>query len=562
MLKLFFSGRYAGRSPSLSPHSSVLLILATLLVLGFMTTSLASYFASRDAIRQNIIDTELPLTSDNAYSEIQRDLVQPIVISNMMAHDTFLRDWVLDGETDTPRITNYLREIMNNYGAVTTFFISDKTQKYYQTNGVLKMVNPANAHDTWYYRTRKASEPYAIEVDTDEANHGRLTIFIDTQVFDYNHRFIGITGIGLNVRSITSMIDRYKLRFDRNVYFVGDDGYVVLVGSAGGPLDKKAGDPIADIPELKRLIEATQKPNGESFEYRAKGTHHFANVRYIPELRWYLVVDKSELGPLAGVRHTLYMNLIVCAVIIVVALALMMMILGRYRRQIRTAENERYGALSSLAHDIRAPHSSILALVHMQRTRGQTSLPADVIDRIEHYTNRASELADDFVHLARAETQRYSFERTNVGDILMDAIDEIAPKAQSKHIAIEVTTPESVCFARADRTLLTRVFINVLDNAIKYSPPDTKIMCILLLDAAVSRVRCVISDNGYGIAPEAHGRLFKRFSRFRLEDQPREDGIGLGLVFVKTVMTRHGGDVTLDSAPGRGTTVLLELVAA
>ena len=70
---------------------------------GFIVTSLASYFVARASIRRNIVDNDLPLTSDNIYSEIQKDLVRPTFISSMMARDTFLRDWVLSGEREIGR---------------------------------------------------------------------------------------------------------------------------------------------------------------------------------------------------------------------------------------------------------------------------------------------------------------------------------------------------------------------------------------------------------------------------------------------------------------------------
>ncbi|CAB3753545.1 sensor histidine kinase [Paraburkholderia solisilvae] len=543
-----------------SPHDSVLAVLTLLLIIGFVTTSLASYFASRNAIRQSIIDTELPLTSDNAYSEIQRDLIQPIVISTMMAHDTFLRDWVLSGEGDVRQVTNYLHEIGRQYGTVTAFFISDRTHRYYQTNGVLKTVSTASAHDKWYFSMRTLAEPYTVEVDADEANRGELTVFINSRVFDYEGALIGVTGVGINVKSIRELIDTYKRRFDRNVYFVGEDGRIVLTGSAGGPLGEHAGDRLANNTEFGHLFAGRRHTLSDNFEYRANGSSHFANVRYIPELRWYLVVDKSESGPLAGVRQALYMNLLVCGLTIVVALFLMTLVLRRYRKQIRVAENERYGALSSLAHDIRSPHSSILALIDLQRGATKRLPEPEFFSRIESYTRRASELADDFVQLARAETQRYSLERTNIGDVLLEAMDEIAPRAQRKQIAVTFAASDDICFALADRTLLMRTLINLLDNAIKYSPAGSRVDCAVKRLGA--RVECAVRDYGYGIAPEAQLRLFQRFARFRVEGQPEEEGVGLGLVFVKTVVARHGGSVRVDSAPGRGTTMEIALPAA
>ncbi|HSC84846.1 MAG TPA: GGDEF domain-containing protein, partial [Pseudomonas sp.] len=154
---------------------TLLLLLLVLLFGGFLATTLASYYASRDNIRYSIVNTELPLTSDNIYSEIQKDLIRPTLIASMMSHDTFLRDWVLAGEQDAEPMTRYLREVQEHYGAYTSFFISEKTRTYYQAKGVLKQVREGEPRDAWYFRVRNMAEPYEISVDPDLANQDRLT---------------------------------------------------------------------------------------------------------------------------------------------------------------------------------------------------------------------------------------------------------------------------------------------------------------------------------------------------------------------------------------------------
>ena len=95
--------------PKRHTQTSLVLLLLFLLGSGFLTTSLLSYYASRDSIRQNIVNTELPLTSDTIYSEIQKDLIRPTQIASMMSRDTFLRDWALAGEQNPEPVTRYLR---------------------------------------------------------------------------------------------------------------------------------------------------------------------------------------------------------------------------------------------------------------------------------------------------------------------------------------------------------------------------------------------------------------------------------------------------------------------
>ena len=158
--------------PSSSPLNrqwSLIVLLLVLLGSGFLVTSLASYYAALDSIRAGIVNTELPLTSDNVYSEIQKDLVRPILISSMMSRDTYMRDWVLGGEQDAEQITRYLREVQEHYATVTSFFVSAKTHTYYQAKGVLKQVNEAEPRDDWYFRVRDMHAPYEINVDVDLA---------------------------------------------------------------------------------------------------------------------------------------------------------------------------------------------------------------------------------------------------------------------------------------------------------------------------------------------------------------------------------------------------------
>lgn len=124
------------------------------MVVGFLATSLTSYFVARDSISRNISEQMLPLTSDNIYSEIQRDLLRPILISSVMATDTFVRDWALSGEDDNTQIIAYLTEIQQEYDTITAFFVSENTRQYYHPSGVLKTVSENDPDDAWYFRVR------------------------------------------------------------------------------------------------------------------------------------------------------------------------------------------------------------------------------------------------------------------------------------------------------------------------------------------------------------------------------------------------------------------------
>ena len=162
----------------------LLLLVSFLLCSGFFATTLSGYFVSKQTIRDAIIDQDLPLTSSNIYSEIQKDLVRPVLIASTMASDTFLRDWVLQGERNVSEMARYLGEIKKRYGAFSSFFVSEKSGIYYTSEGVLKRVAQAEPRDAWYFRVSAMQEDYEINVDPDLANQDALTIFI-------NYREIG-----------------------------------------------------------------------------------------------------------------------------------------------------------------------------------------------------------------------------------------------------------------------------------------------------------------------------------------------------------------------------------
>jgi CHASE2 domain-containing sensor protein/signal transduction histidine kinase len=225
---------------------------------------------------------------------------------------------------------------------------------------------------------------------------------------------------------------------------------------------------------------------------------------------------------------------------------------------LHTAEQAREDALRLLSHDMRSPHASVLALIDEELAAPSSERTRTLLRHIERYTRRALTLADDFVQLTRAESQAYAFEPVNLADVVLDASDEIWPQARAKRIHIETVFEGELHWIRADRSLMTRAVANLLNNAVKYSPSDTRVH-IVLAPGESNSVDCKIADQGYGMAEEAKAHLFERFRRFHVPGQPHTQGAGLGMALVKTVVTRHEGEVKVESEPGRGTTVTVSL---
>jgi len=305
------------------------LLLTVLLIIGFLFTSLVSYFTAHESIKTQMEKTTLPLTSDNIYSEIQKDLLQPIVISSMMANDTFVRNWVVTGERDEEKITSYLKEIQTQYNAVTSFFVSEKTRKYYHSSGVLRKVDQYDSQDNWYFRTREMSTDYEINVDIDTADTSSLAVFLNHRMYNNSGEYIGTIGIGLAMNTVQASIEYYKKQYDRQVYFIDNKGAVTLHG-----LYNHLPKTIHQIPELAKFTTQILNTPNNAIAYEKKGSTHYINTRFIPEFNWYLVIEQQEEVEGKKLQNTLILNLAISLFISIIMIILVIVIISGYQKKI------------------------------------------------------------------------------------------------------------------------------------------------------------------------------------------------------------------------------------
>jgi diguanylate cyclase (GGDEF)-like protein len=309
----------------------VIWILSVLLLGGFLSISLISYRVAHDSISAQIADNALPLTSDNIYSEIQQDLLRPIFISSLMAQDTFVRDWALAGEEEAPRMVRYLNEIQQQYNTMTSFFVSDKTRSYYHSTGVLRQVSEDKKEDEWYFRVRDMSseEDYEINIDIDTANPGITTVFINYRVYDYAGRFIGVTGVGLEMEMVKRLIEVYQKRYGRKVFFMDRQGEVTLHGAA-----YEGAENIRNITGLNKYATQILATPSSSLTYQRNGKTVYLNSRLVSEFDWYLMVEQEEDAAEERLMNTLLGNLLLSLVVTGVVLFFASLTIRRYQSRL------------------------------------------------------------------------------------------------------------------------------------------------------------------------------------------------------------------------------------
>jgi diguanylate cyclase (GGDEF)-like protein len=364
--------------------------ITLLMTIGFLSTSLISYFVARDSLSKDISEQMLPLTSDNIYSEIQRDLLRPVLISSFMATDTFVQEWVSGGEQSVSAIQSYLTEIRQQFGTITAFFVSEQTRLYYHPDGILRTVLESNPEDAWYFRVRSLTEEYEVNIDLDTADRNRLSIFINYRVLDGSGQYIGVTGVGLSVNAVSELIESYQQRYGRTIYFVDRAGNIALSQSlTDGPLR------IQEIPGLADQSEQILNTNSTSFSYAsAEGEVVYLNSRLVAEFDWYLVVEQHDADAEARIRNTLLVNIGLSLSVMVLVLLFAHFTLKAYQR--RLEEMATTDGLTGVAN--RHVFDSIVEQVRRSAKRRKKKVSLVSID-IDHF----KEVNDTYGHQAGDE---------------------------------------------------------------------------------------------------------------------------------------------------------------
>ncbi|WP_426393967.1 CHASE2 domain-containing protein [Ralstonia sp. R-29] len=226
---------------------------------------------------------------------------------------------------------------------------------------------------------------------------------------------------------------------------------------------------------------------------------------------------------------------------------------------VRQAERHREEALRFISHDMRSPQSAILALIELQRDTSRALDREALLSRIEQLSSRTLELADTFIDLARAESQALRLQDVDLVGLVLDAADEVWALANRHHVEVRVVA-DIEAPVRGDPRLLVRALVNLLNNAIKFSAEGSVVAVSLGEDETMFTV--AVADQGVGIALADQPRLFQPFHRLHEGTANAPAGSGLGLVFVKTVVDRHGGRIAVQSAPGLGSTFTVLLPRA
>jgi two-component system phosphate regulon sensor histidine kinase PhoR len=231
--------------------------------------------------------------------------------------------------------------------------------------------------------------------------------------------------------------------------------------------------------------------------------------------------------------------------------------------QAREAERARDNFLYHITHELRTPLTNIRAYAETL-SQGVIEDPQTVrecYNVIMGETQRLNRLIEDILNVSQLEvgSARLNPSEVAVDGLLRKVVQDMQGNADAKHLDLVLSLPAKTPRVRGDRDRLTVVLVNLIGNAIKYTPEGGRVE--IGCSSENERLRIDIADTGIGIAPEHQEKIFEKFYRVSDERVQGIPGTGLGLAIVKETVRLHGGNVFVNSTPGKGTTFSLVLPA-
>ena len=207
------------------------------------------------------------------------------------------------------------------------------------------------------------------------------------------------------------------------------------------------------------------------------------------------------------------------------------------------------------SHELRTPLAAMQAILSVIRAERRT--PADyeqALTDLAEETDRLRALTEDLLQLARGDSQPVTaYERVDLSVLLNDVVASLQPLAESKNLSLSSAIPDGLSLS-GDTDKLIRLFVNLIDNAIKYTEAGT---VTLSAQADSASLHILVTDTGLGISPDHLPHIFDRFYRVDLARSRR--GAGLGLAIAQEIAHTHGGTIEVSSAFGSGSTFTIHL---
>lgn len=302
------------------------------------------------------------------------------------------------------------------------------------------------------------------------------------------------------------------------------------------------------------LIYSTKPGRGQNDETKA-------NLPYVPDL--YVAIQSRNMTPEQWARWNFIVNLSLSILMTTVLIGGIVIALRTASRELKVSQMKT-DFVSNVSHELRTPLSSVRVFgefLRLGRVKEEEKI-REYGQYIETESRRLTQLINNILDFSKIESGRktYQFEKADVTEIISETLKTLEVQLQQNGFTIDFDAPRApLPLAVIDADAIAQAFMNLLDNAVKYSGAEREIG--VRLDTEEGFIRLTVTDHGIGIPREEQEKIFEKFYRVSTGLVHDVKGSGLGLSLVKHIVEAHRGRVTIKSEPGRGSSFTIHLPA-
>lgn len=322
------------------------IIVCLIIVVGFIITAFLSYESNYSSSVESLEQVS-SLTSDGIYYQLSTIFTRPVNVSMTMANDSLLKEFLdeelnhLEDQEYLDTIARYLKAYEIKYGFDSVFLVSTATGRYYNFNGLDRILMPDNPENDWFFSFLD-SDPgldYYLNVDNDEVKDGNnaITIFVDCKIRDADGHVMGVVGVGVRIDFLQDILRSYENDFGVRAWLIDTEGKIEISTDYTG---YEAVD-VFELNGLESVREQVLEWTGDQTsrkiwipnENGGSGKDYIV-TRFMPELSWHLLVENNTEPLLRQMHRQVIQNMVVIVLIIVIILLVITRVIISFNRRI------------------------------------------------------------------------------------------------------------------------------------------------------------------------------------------------------------------------------------